>query len=295
LARPDTAEVSFFDEPVRASVAPPGWSTPPELAPPPAVEAPALTPTLAVAGHPADAAVRWRVRAARIDGLIVYGAYLVMCLLLHWRVANATHLLWLAVGGVAYHFVFEARDGQTIGKRRYGIRVVAADRGPASAKAVAIRSVVRVFDSLPVCYVSGLISMLRTGPARRQRIGDIAAGTVVVAVDGRAASQGTPRWMLPAATLGAVIVSALSMIGIAEAGHRPIDSVQASEFVAGCQNSPAGASVDCQCYLNQLEAEGYTTLDALNHLIANAQSEEAVGTVGPARTALRNALTVCRR
>jgi len=160
-----------------------------------------LAPTPAMAGHAADAAVRWRVRAARIDSLIVYGAYLLVCLLLHWRVANATHLLWLAVAGVAYHFIFEARDGQTIGKRRYGIRVVAADGGPASPKAVAIRSVVRVIDSMPVCYVSGLISMLRTGPARRQRIGDIAAGTIVVAVDGRAASQGTPGWMLPAATL----------------------------------------------------------------------------------------------
>lgn len=254
-----------------------------------------LVPASAVAGHPADAAVRWRVRAARIDSLIVYGAYLVVCFLLHWRVANATHLLWLAVAGVAYHFAFEARDGQTPGKRRYGIRVVAADGGQASPKAVAIRSVVRVFDSLPVCYVSGLISMLRTGPARRQRIGDIAAGTIVVAVDGRAARQGTPSWMLPAATLAAVVVSALSVIGIAEAGHRPIDSLQASEFIAGCQNSAAGSAVDCQCYLNQLEADGYTTLDSLNHLMADVQSEEASGTVGPARTTTRNALSACRR
>ncbi len=254
-----------------------------------------LAPTPAMAGHVADAAVRWRVRAARIDSLIVYGAYLLVCLLLHWRVANATHLLWLAVAGVAYHFIFEARDGQTIGKRRYGIRVVAADGGPASPKAVAIRSVVRVIDSMPVCYVSGLISMLRTGPARRQRIGDIAAGTIVVAVDGRAASQGTPGWMLPAATLAAVVVSALSVIGIAEAGRRPLDSLQASEFVAGCQNSAASAAVDCQCYLNQLEADGYDTLDALNHLSADAESEEATRTAGPARTTLRNAISACRR
>jgi hypothetical protein len=196
---------------------------------------------------------------------------------------------------VAYHFALETRDGQTIGKRRYGIRVVAADGGPASAKAVAIRSVLRVIDSLPVCYVSGLISMVRTGPARRQRIGDIAAGTIVVAVDGRAASKGTPGWMLPAATLAAVVVSALSVIGIAEAGHRPIDSLQASEFVAGCQNSAAGPVIDCQCYLNQLEADGYDTLDALKGLMADEQSEEAAGTMGPARTTVRNALTACRR
>jgi uncharacterized RDD family membrane protein YckC len=254
-----------------------------------------LAPAAAVAGHAADAAVRWRVRAARIDNLIVYGAYLLVCLLLHWRVASVTHLFWLAVAGVAYHFAFEARDGQTIGKRRYGIRVTAADGGPASPKAVAIRSVVRIVDSLPVCYVSGLISMLRTGPARRQRIGDIAAGTLVVAVDGRAASQGTPRWMLPAATLGAVVVSALSVIGIAVQGRQPINSLQASEFVAGCQNSADGAAIDCQCYLNRLEADGYNTLSALKQLMAGVQSEEAAGTVGPYRTTVRNAITACPR
>lgn len=286
--------MSFLDEPVRASVAPPGWSTPPELAPPPAAATPETPTTAAVADDAADAAVRWRIRAARVDNLIVYGAYLLVCLLLHWRVANFTHLFWLAVAGVAYHFGFEARDGQTIGKRRYGIRVVAADGGPASPRAVAIRSVVRIVDSLPVCYVSGLISMVRTGPARRQRIGDIAAGTIVVAVDGRAVSQGTPRWMLPVATIGAVVVSALTVIGIAAAGHQPITSVQASQFIGQCQNSPAGKVTDCRCFLDRLEADGYDTPDALNNLMAGAQSEEAAGAMGPYRTTLQTALATCR-
>jgi uncharacterized RDD family membrane protein YckC len=248
----------------------------------------------AEADRAADAAVRWRIRAARVDNLIVYGAYLLVCLLLHWRVAAVTHLFWLAVAGVAYHFGFEARNGQTIGKRRYGIRVVAADGGPASPRAVAIRSVVRIVDALPVCYVSGLISMVRTGPARRQRIGDIAAGTMVVAVDGRAAAQGTPRWMLPTATLGAVVVSAMSVVGIAAAGRQPINSLQASQFIGQCQNSPAGAFTDCRCFLNRLEADGYDTPDALNNLMASAQSEEAAGTTGPYRATLQTALTGCR-
>ena len=276
---------------MRVSVAPPGWTTPPELAPPPAGEA---APPARV-DQAADAAVRWRVRAARVDNLIVYGGYVLVCLLLHWRVATVSHLFWLAVAGVAYHFALESRDGQTPGKRRYGIRVVAADGGPAGPWAIAIRSLLRIVDSLPVCYVSGLISMVRTGPARRQRIGDIAAGTIVVAVDGRAVSQGTPRWMLPAATLGAVVISALSVVGIAEAGHQPVNSLQASQFVAGCQNSPTGAFADCACLLNRLEAEGYDTLDALNNLAAEAQSEEASGAMGPSRTALRSAVIACRR
>jgi uncharacterized RDD family membrane protein YckC len=185
------------------------------------------------------------MRAARVDNLIVYGGYLLVCLLLHWHLANLTNLLWLAVAGGAYHFAFEARGGQTIGKRRYGIRVVAADGGPASPRAVAIRSVVRVADSLPVCYLLGLISMVRTGPARRQRIGDIAAGTIVVAVDGRAVRQGTPGWMLPAATVVAVVVSALSVIGIAEGGRQSITGLQGSSLTSQCQSSSAGAVTDC--------------------------------------------------
>lgn len=205
---------------MRGSVAPPGWNSPPEAAsaPPPTVQAPSTA--YGDAADAADAAVRWRVRAARIDNAIVYGAYLGACLLLHWRVASLAHLFWLGVVNVAYHFGLEARDGQTLGKRRYGIRVVAADGGPAGPRAIAIRSVLRLVDSMPVSYLSGLLSMVRTGPTRRQRIGDIVAGTIVVAVGGRAVRDGTPRWMLPVGTISAVIVSALTVITIAQAGHQ---------------------------------------------------------------------------
>jgi uncharacterized RDD family membrane protein YckC len=270
-------------------VAPPGWIPPPEFAPPPAPASPTIH------SEAADMAVRWRIRAARVDNLIVYGGYLLVCLLMHWRVAGVSHLFWLAVAGIVYHFVLEARDGQTIGKRRYGIRVVAADGGPASARAIAIRSVVRIFDSLPVCYVSGLISMVRTGPARRQRIGDIAAGTTVVAVDGRAAREGTPRWLLPVATIAAVLVSALTVVGITEAGHQPLNSVQTAEFISSCQNSPGGGVIDCQCLLGRLEADGYNTLDSLKKLESDGEAEAASGTVGPASVAVRNAALACRR
>jgi hypothetical protein len=85
--------------------------------------------------------------------------------------------------------------------------------------------------------VSGLISMVRTGPSRRQRIGDIAAGTIVVAVDGRSAREGTPRWLLPLATLAAVVVSALSVAAMAEAGHQPPSSGQTAPLISGCQDS----------------------------------------------------------
>ena len=40
----------------------------------------------------ADAAVRWRIGAAIIDNLLVYGGYLGVCGLLGWRVAALGHV-----------------------------------------------------------------------------------------------------------------------------------------------------------------------------------------------------------
>ena len=281
-------------------MAPPGWTPAPGISSPdpaPAFGGPAPAFGEAVpaftsavpAFEAADAAVRWRVRAARVDNAIVCIGYLAICLVLHWRVASLGHIWLLLVAGVAYHFALEAHDGQTIGKRRYGIRVVGVDGGPASVRAVAIRSVLRIVDQLPVSYVSGLVSMVRTGPARRQRIGDVAAGTMVIAVDGRAAREGTPGWMLPVATVFAVAVSALWVIGLTRAGSQPLTAAQQSDFIAGCQSSAYGAYVDCGCLLTRLEADGYDTPNALNDL----QSSDT--TSGPAQTEVKSAVLACRR
>ena len=244
---------------------------------------------------PQDAAVRWRIRAATFDNLIVYGSYLLLCLLLHWRVANLDHLLVLLLGGAAYHFALESRDGQTIGKRRYGIQVVSVDGGPATPRAIAIRSAVRLFDSLPAYYVSGLVSMVRTGPNRRQRLGDVAAGTMVIAVDGRAAEKGTPGWLLYAATLFALLGSIASVYAVTHAGRQPLSSSQQAEFVSGCDRSLGGQALDCRCLLNELEADGYVTLDGLRNLVVQAQTEELSRTPGPASRELTKAGLGCRR
>lgn len=271
------------------SVPPPGWHGPQALAPTVPV-----APQSGVAQPPTEAAVRWRIGAAVIDNLVVYALYLLVCLVLHWRVENLEHLLFLLVLGVLYHLALESRDGQTIGKRRYGIRVVSVDDHPPTAKAIAVRSALRSIDSLPLWYLSGLVSMVRTGPDRRQRIGDVAAGTKVVAVAGHAAASGTPGWLLPVAALCALAISAFAAIGIAEAGHEPLSSAQQAQFVTGCENT-GGAVVDCQCVLNRLEADGYTTLDSLRAVISQAQAERTSGQPGVALRELTNVTLACRR
>jgi uncharacterized RDD family membrane protein YckC len=281
-----------------SSVPPPGWEEAQTFAttapaPVPTVASVAVAP-VAAAQPPAEAAVRWRIRAASVDNLLVYGLYLLVCLVLHWRVANLGHLLVLLVLGVVYHFALESHGGQTIGKRRYGIQVVSVDGGPAGPKAIAVRSVLRLFDSLPFWYLSGLISMVRTGPERRQRIGDVAAETQVVAVDGRAMRQGTPGWLLPTATLLALAFSSLMVYGIAEAGRGPLSGTQQAQFVASCENAIGGV-VDCQCLLNRLEADGYDSVDSLNGLLQAARTERFYGQAGKAQVELTTNAAACRR
>lgn len=78
-----------------------------------------------------------------------------------------------------YHLVLELLwNGQTIGKRIVGARVVQANGLPATASGIVIRNLVRLFDFLPVFYGIGLIVMFASG--RTQRLGDLAGGTIVI-------------------------------------------------------------------------------------------------------------------
>ncbi len=84
-----------------------------------------------------------------------------------------------------YFFATESGEGQTVGKKLMKLRVVRADGRPAGMAEIAVRTILRVVDN----YLVGLIVMLATGD-RRQRIGDLAAGTIVV--DASAAAVAPP-------------------------------------------------------------------------------------------------------
>jgi uncharacterized RDD family membrane protein YckC len=81
-----------------------------------------------------------------------------------------------------YYWATETVWGQTIGKRVLAIRVVRADGGKAGVGAIFVRTLLRIVDSFPGFYIVGLIAVFATGP-RRQRLGDMAAKTRVVAAD----------------------------------------------------------------------------------------------------------------
>ena len=78
-----------------------------------------------------------------------------------------------------YFLIFElAWNGQTPGKRLAGTRVVRLDGRPAGFLETAVRNLVRFVDFMPTAYAAGFVTMLCN--ARARRLGDYAAGTLVV-------------------------------------------------------------------------------------------------------------------
>lgn len=69
-------------------------------------------------------------------------------------------------------------SGRTVGKRVLNLRVIDARGGPATVAQAVIRNLLRVVDFLPYFYAVGTVAIFCT--ARNQRLGDLAAGTVVV-------------------------------------------------------------------------------------------------------------------
>ena len=121
--------------------------------------------------------------------------------LLRWAVLLALILLLLAVEGASdddysgfavaalivtlfmvqfgYDVLFETlAGGRTPGKRWTGLRVVKLGGTPVTFLPSALRNVLRIVDSLPGFYLVGILFVMFT--RNNQRLGDLAAGTIVV-------------------------------------------------------------------------------------------------------------------
>jgi uncharacterized RDD family membrane protein YckC len=94
-----------------------------------------------------------------------------------WVQAIVIVLIFLTV--FAYDIAFETLNhGRTIGKQAAGIRVVGQTGEPVRFLSSAVRNIARILDFLPLLYLIGTISIIAT--ARDQRVGDLAAGTLVM-------------------------------------------------------------------------------------------------------------------
>ena len=162
------------------------------------------------------AGVGSRFASALIDFVLELGAFAAVAFLL---LRFASEAVAVALGSLAlfavifgYHVLFETlASGRSPGKRALGLRVVRVGGAPVRFKDSAIRNIVRLIDLLPpVTYGLGAAVILVTG--RNQRLGDLAAGTIVVRVStgGRrraaraeaveAPPAGNERWDVSAVT-----------------------------------------------------------------------------------------------
>lgn len=97
------------------------------------------------------------------SGVAGWGFLLLAVFLLEWFYPVFFELLW---------------QGQTPGKRAIGLRVVLDTGLPVTPAASLLRNLLRSADMFPAFYLLGFISMLLS--AHWQRLGDLAAGTLVV-------------------------------------------------------------------------------------------------------------------
>src|SRR5256885_16401056 len=94
--------------------------------------------------------------------------------------ASLGAVLIFSVALIAAYFVLLEWlwNGQTIGKRWFGLRVITEDGSPAPFTAVLVRNLMRAVDFLPALYGIGVFVIIVS--PRSQRLGDLAAGTFVV-------------------------------------------------------------------------------------------------------------------
>jgi uncharacterized RDD family membrane protein YckC len=90
--------------------------------------------------------------------------------------------LWFLIlfcGEWGYPVLFEVWGrGATPGKRLFGLRVLHDDATPVRLSASLLRNLLRFVDFLPAAFGFGLVAM--AAHPRFQRLGDLAAGTLVV-------------------------------------------------------------------------------------------------------------------
>lgn len=129
-----------------------------------------------IASRCSAAVVDLLIQAAAI--LLAVGAYFALQYYLHISIfgwVTSALIIMLFVLWWGYYVYFETKwNGQTPGKRVLRMRVITTEGAPISLPNAAIRGLIRVVD----LYFIGVVSILVT--SKSQRLGDLAAGTIVV-------------------------------------------------------------------------------------------------------------------
>jgi uncharacterized RDD family membrane protein YckC len=132
-----------------------------------------------------------RFLAVALDTLLQVAAYAVLVLIAsllsisgvlpnlgkQWAIAIVI-FIWFTVQ-FGYYAIFEALwNGQTPGKRWTHLRVIQDSGRPITPYDAILRNLLRIVDALPSLYAVGIVTILIS--REKKRVGDYAAGTVVV-------------------------------------------------------------------------------------------------------------------
>ena len=129
-----------------------------------------------------------RIVAALIDIVILGIVFIVMAIAFGSSEAEGGNANVSLTGGsfvlfllidLAYYIGFEVVMMATPGKLAMSLRIASADETPLTPGRIALRNILRIVDGLPVLYLVGLVTVAAS--KRNQRIGDMAARSVVVA------------------------------------------------------------------------------------------------------------------
>ena len=116
-----------------------------------------------------------------IRGVIVFVLLMVAIPFGSFGVGGGFFLIFLFAIEWLYPVLFEVFwRGQTPGKKALGISVINDDLTPVSLGTSLVRNLLRTVDFLPLFYLAGLVTMLSN--RHFQRLGDLAAGTLVISV-----------------------------------------------------------------------------------------------------------------
>ena len=128
-----------------------------------------------------------------------------------------------------YNIFFEMKNGQTPGKKRLKIRVVQDNGLPASFSQIVVRNLLRPADMLPIGYFLGLVVMMFN--SRFKRIGDWAAGTMVIYDDEVEARPELPKGNIEIPVLSLSTEEQLAVLAFAERSDELSDA-RRSELAA---------------------------------------------------------------
>ena len=134
-----------------------------------------------------------RILAWLIDVLIRLSIYIGISLILVWlgKIGWAVMTLIMFFFEWLYPVFFELYQGATPGKKTLNLYVCHDDGTPVNLQSSMIRNLLWVADFLPLFYALGLITMLINREFKR--LGDLAAGTVVVYRDKNTSNISIPN------------------------------------------------------------------------------------------------------